>query len=116
MFWHGREFYRKNSNLVLYNFYKNILLNFPNVFFGYGSFYSGSRLYDEVGYQFFNLLFTSFPIGIYALFDKCTSELVLLKDPKYYRIGPERIMFNTVRFFRWFVWAAFESLGIYVFA
>ena len=50
MFWHGREFYRKNSNLVLYNFYKNILLNFPNVFFGYESNWSGSRLYDEVGY------------------------------------------------------------------
>ena len=26
---HGRESYRKNSTLVLYNFYKNILLVFP---------------------------------------------------------------------------------------
>ena len=41
MFFHGRESYRKNSNLVLYNFYKNVLLNFPNFWFGYFNVYSG---------------------------------------------------------------------------
>ena len=29
LFIHGRESYRKNANLVLYNFYKNVLLVLP---------------------------------------------------------------------------------------
>lgn len=49
MFFHGRDYYRKNSNLVLYSFYKNVLMTLPNLFFGYHSWYSGSRLYDELG-------------------------------------------------------------------
>lgn len=34
MFFHGRECYRKNSNLILYCLYKNVLLNMPNFWFG----------------------------------------------------------------------------------
>ena len=29
LFYHGRESYRKNANLILYNFYKNILIVLP---------------------------------------------------------------------------------------
>ena len=32
---HGRESYRKNSNLVIYNFYKNIILVLPQFFYGF---------------------------------------------------------------------------------
>lgn len=116
MFWHGREFYRKNCNLVLYSFYKNVLLNMPNVFFGLFSYWSGSRLYDEVGYQLFNLAFTSIPIVYYALFDKSTSDVVLMKDPRYYGIGPKRIMLNDFRFFVWISWATLQAFLIYIFA
>lgn len=112
MFFHGRESYRKNSNLVLYNFYKNVLLNFPNFWFGYFNIYSGQTAYEEIGYQLFNLFFTSLPIGLYSLFDKQTTDTVLLKDPKYYAIGPKRIMFNVVRFIKWFVWAIIFSFLI----
>lgn len=116
MFWHGREYYRKNSNLVLYMFYKNILLNMPNVFFGYLSYYSGSKLYDEVSYQLFNILYTALPIGIYAVLDKSASDVVLLKDPKYYEIGPKRLMFNGFRLVVWIGWATIEALLIYLMA
>lgn len=29
LFFHGRESYRKNANLILYNFYKNVVLCMP---------------------------------------------------------------------------------------
>lgn len=109
LFFHGRESYRKNSNLVLYNFYKNVLLNFPNFWFGSFSWFSGQTAYEEVGYQLFNLAFTSFPIGIYSVFDKQTSDTVLLRDPKYYAVGPQRILFNSWRFWKWFFWALIYS-------
>ena len=116
MFFHGRENYRKNSNLVLYNFYKNVLLNFPNFWFGYFNWFSGQTAYDEVGYQLFNLSFTSIPILVYALFDRQTTDTVLLKNPKYYEIGPQRLLFNASRFWRWFFWAVFFSFLIAILA
>jgi phospholipid-transporting ATPase len=116
MFFHGRESYRKNSNLVLYNFFKNIMLNFPNFWFGWSNYFSGQTAYEELGYQLFNLAFTSLPIGIYALFDRQTSDVVLMKDPKYYRIGPLRLLFNSSRFVRWFIWAIAYSFIVYLIA
>lgn len=41
MFVHGRENYRKNSLLVLYNFYKNILYVSTQFYFGFYSGFSG---------------------------------------------------------------------------
>lgn len=32
---YGRESLRKNGNLIMYNFYKNMLLGFPLFFFGF---------------------------------------------------------------------------------
>lgn len=112
LFFHGRESYRKNSNLVLYNFYKNILLNFPNFWFGYFSWFSGQTAFDEVGYQLFNVFFTSWPILVYAIFDRQTTDTVLLKNPKYYAAGPQRLLFNSSRFWRWFLWAVVYSFFI----
>lgn len=37
MFVHGREAYRRNSYLVLYMFYKNVLVVLPLFFYGYWS-------------------------------------------------------------------------------
>jgi phospholipid-transporting ATPase len=34
MFLHGREAYRRNSYVVLYMFYKNVLLVLPIFYFG----------------------------------------------------------------------------------
>jgi phospholipid-transporting ATPase len=112
LFFHGRESYRKNSILVLYNFYKNILLNFPNFWFGYFSWFSGQTAFDEVGYQLFNVFFTSWPILVYAIFDRQTTDTVLLKNPKYYAAGPQRLLFNSSRFWRWFLWAVVYSFFI----
>lgn len=41
MFVHGREAYRRNSMLILYNFYKNMLYVSVQYFFGFQSAFSG---------------------------------------------------------------------------
>lgn len=41
LFVHGRECYRRNSYLVIYFFYKNLLLVMPIWIYGYFSLYSG---------------------------------------------------------------------------
>lgn len=70
LFFHGRESYRKNANLILYNFYKNILLCLPQFWYGFTNWFSGQTLYEKINFQFFNILYTSLPIILYALFDR----------------------------------------------
>ena len=41
LFVHGRESYRRNSFLILYNFYRNVLYSSTQYFSGYYSAFSG---------------------------------------------------------------------------
>lgn len=116
IFFHGREYYRRNSNLMMYCFYKNFLINMPNLYFGWQSYYSGSRLYDEFGYQLYNLVFTSLPAGFYAGFERESSDTVLMRDPVLYQIGPKRILYNTKRFLYVFFWSSLQAYLVYRFA
>ena len=113
LFKYGREYYRKNSNMVLYNFWKNIVLVVPQ--FWYAVFYdnfSGVTLYEQYLYQLVNMFYTAFPIIIYALFDKEVSSKVLLSDPSFYKGGIKNIYFNLSVFLIWFFFAIFQSMII----
>jgi len=69
LFVHGRECYRRNSDLVCYTFYKNMLYVLAQFWFGFYSVFSGQPLYDSFIYQMFNISFTGLPIMWYAVFD-----------------------------------------------
>lgn len=47
MFVHGRECYRRNSDLICWNFYKNIVYVTPQFYFGFYSAFSGQTLYES---------------------------------------------------------------------
>lgn len=68
--YYGRESYRKNSTLICFNFYKNILLVMPIFWFGFWDGFSGQLIYDPWIFQFFNVFYASVPIILYALFDE----------------------------------------------
>jgi len=112
LFYHGRESYRKNSNLILYNFYKNVLLCLPQFWYGFTNWFSGQTLYEAVNYQLFNITYTSLPIVLYALFDRETSDRILLSDPAYYGLGPKRLLYSPFRFLCWFGTASGEAFLI----
>jgi phospholipid-transporting ATPase len=69
MLYHGRECYRKNSQLILFNFYKNLLLVMPQLWFGFNNHFSSATIYDPWIYQLYNVAFTAFPVIVYAIFD-----------------------------------------------
>ena len=81
MFFHGRESYRKNANLILYNFYKNILLCLPQFWHGFTNWLSGQTMYEGISLQLYNLIYTSAPILLYALFDRQTTDTILISNP-----------------------------------
>lgn len=87
MFIHGREAYRRNSYLISYMFYKNVLFVFPMFLFGIFSVYSGTAIYDNYLYQLFNVFFTGAPIMWFGMMDFEFEKEEFLKKPKYYKIG-----------------------------
>ncbi|EGR28204.1 phospholipid-translocating p-type flippase family protein, putative [Ichthyophthirius multifiliis] len=106
----GREFYRKNSSLVLYNFYKNIILVLPQFWFGFYNGFSGQFLYDIWVFQLYNILFTSAPIVLFAIFDKEYKGLFLVNNPwPYYLNGLNNYLFNSRIFWKTFFLAVFQA-------
>jgi len=69
LFIHGREAYRRNSVVLLYSFYKNIVLVLTQVSFTFFSGFSGQVMIEPFFFELYNLTMTSWPIIIFAVFD-----------------------------------------------
>ena len=50
LFVHGREAYRRNSYLILYMFYKNVIYVLPIFWYGCLSVFSGTQIYNKYLY------------------------------------------------------------------
>lgn len=68
--YYGREWYRKNCDLVNYSFYKNWFHVSSVIAFGGFSYFSGVVLFNVYLYELLNVIYSSWPIIIYALFDE----------------------------------------------
>lgn len=112
LYFYGRESYRRNSYLVLYNFYKNLLYQLPQFFIGFASYFSGTFLFEQVTFQFYNTLFTSMPIVLYAVFDREYLPSVLINSPRLYVQGMKNMLFNHRNFIKWFCLGVWESAVI----
>ena len=129
MFIHGREAYRRNSLLVLYTFYKNILYICTQYVLGFWSVFSAQVLYEPFIYQLYNIMFTSIPIMYYALFDfeydKFNTEIddqkrelsankkFLMNNPELYRIGINYSCYSLTLFTKWLLYGIAQSLIIF---
>jgi phospholipid-transporting ATPase len=127
LLYYGRESYRKNSTLICFNFYKNILLTMPIFWFGFWNGFSGQLIYDPWIFQFFNVFYASVPIIFFALFDEEFPDSNYLNirhkeiknnvksienkiernrleiEPKWYDLGREGKMFNVKVFWGWMI-------------
>lgn len=123
----GRESYRKNSCLICYNFYKNMILVLPLFWFAFYNGFSGVILYDSWLYQLYNLFYCSLPIIIYALFDEEFPNSKLLdpfkgqeneleNTPKLYEVGLYGTLFNTTEFWKWIFLGVAHSIILTLFS
>jgi len=102
MFVHGRESARRNSVLVSYNFYKNLVLVLPPFLFGPFMAFSGQPFYEQILYQLFNVAFTFWPCVLFALLDRPVDNLkVLEEDVRWYTPGLRKQYFNFKVFVLW---------------
>lgn len=109
LFCHGREAYRRNTYLISYMFYKNVLYVIPIWVFGFESFFSGTAIYNNELYQLYNIIFTSIPIIWFAVFDWEHDKQTFLNNPELYKIGLEDVFFNHWVFWRWFFYAVWQG-------
>ncbi|KAF4695891.1 hypothetical protein FOZ60_003058 [Perkinsus olseni] len=61
--------------LVLYFFFKNMVVTVPQWLYGMSNGYSGATLYDEYYLTFFNLIFTSIAPFLLGVFDRDASPV-----------------------------------------
>ena len=103
MFLHGRECYRRNSDLVCYTFYKNMLYVVAQFWFGFFSTFAGQTLYEPFIYQLFNITFTGLPIIIYGLFDFQYPKATFTMPGKNhrYKMGMKNERFSIQWFWMW---------------
>jgi len=113
LMWHGRENYRRNCYMAYYFFFKNFTFVLPMYFFGFFSRWSSQSFYEVFFLQLFNLVFTSFPIISYAVFDQEHSKEKLLTFPQLYAPGQSNKNLNFGTFFTCFLYSSVISCFIF---
>jgi phospholipid-transporting ATPase len=103
LLFHGRNLYIRNSQCILYFFYKNFVFTLVQFVYGFYTNFSGQTIIDDWYISFYNLFFTSLPLGARALldFDLKPEDGNIVKKMMpylYYEIKKHPI-FNKVTFF-----------------
>ncbi|CAH0478820.1 unnamed protein product [Peronospora belbahrii] len=112
---HGRLNYKRMAILAGYMFYKNIVMVLAQYFFMFCTGSSGQKFYGELGFQLYNISYTSFPIIVLGIFDYDVPFEVSKYFPELYLVGPRMELFNNYTFFKWICSAVYESAVIFVF-
>ncbi|RLN90603.1 hypothetical protein BBJ28_00022403 [Nothophytophthora sp. Chile5] len=112
---HGRLNYKRMSILVGYMFYKNIVMVLAQYFYMFCTGSSGEKFYSELGFQLYNIAYTSLPIIVLGVFDYDVPYEVSKFFPELYLVGPRMELFNNYTFFKWICSAIYESAVIFVF-
>ena len=101
---HGRYNYRRISKLILYCFYKNIVLFLTQFWYTFMNRFTGQSLYDPWGLSLYNIWFTAYPIVVLAVLDKDVQmKRLLSKDqfPELYHDGMKCLTLNTTTFWKY---------------
>lgn len=108
--YHGRFNYIRNSELILYFFYKNVVFTIPQVYFAFISDFSAQTIFDDWYISFYNLFFTSLPIIVRAIFETDVDYQVWREEkretirnftPRLYYIGNRKTIFTYGHYIMW---------------
>ena len=82
---HGHWFYYRLVLLVHYFFYKNVACFAGILFYCFYNNFSIQPLYDSINLTFYNIIWTSAPIFVFALLEQNLSKKQLMRNPVFYR-------------------------------
>lgn len=113
LFVHGRWAYRRVAKLMSYMLYKNVTYVLTTFWFGCFCGFSGQPLILDVAAQSFNVLYTSVPLVLFAVFDQDVSSTSAAKFPYLYALGQNNVLLRRRVFWPWIFNGVWHSIVIF---
>ncbi|KAF9501800.1 calcium transporting ATPase [Pleurotus eryngii] len=107
---HGAWSYRRLSKLILYSFYKNIVLYMTQFWYSFFNNFSGQIAYESWTLSLYNVVFTVLPPLVIGVFDQFVSARILDRYPQLYILGQKNAFFTKTAFWLWVANALYHSL------
>ncbi|XP_024876630.1 probable phospholipid-transporting ATPase IF isoform X1 [Temnothorax curvispinosus] len=98
---HGHWYYLRIAIQTQFFFYKNVVFITPQVLFSIHNGFSTQELYDGMFLMGFNLIFTSFPVLIYALLEQNYNAKKLMEHPYLYKLNRNNYLMSRQQFMAW---------------
>jgi len=111
---HGRYNFMRMSKVVLFSFYKNVLLAGTMIIFQWDALYSGQPVFDEWVIPMFNFV-ASWPIVFLGIFDMDLPKEYVLNNPQVYSPGPNNEYISNRMIYRWVIITFVHMLTLYFF-
>eukprot|EP01064_Diplonema_japonicum_P021924 TRINITY_DN3151_c6_g1_i1.p1 TRINITY_DN3151_c6_g1~~TRINITY_DN3151_c6_g1_i1.p1 ORF type:complete len:1296 (+),score=157.47 TRINITY_DN3151_c6_g1_i1:115-4002(+) len=114
---HGRYSLLKNSYLIQYSFYKNLVYSLCQIYYSFASGFTGQTIFDSWVIICFNMMFTLLPPLAMGLFEYDITEHEIYKYPLlYYDLrSPVGGRLSRYSIARWISWAFIHSAIIFGF-
>mmetsp|Transcript_2135 Transcript_2135/g.6523 ORF Transcript_2135/g.6523 Transcript_2135/m.6523 type:complete len:1254 (+) Transcript_2135:79-3840(+) len=109
---HGRRNYRRLSKVIIYSFFKNIVLTFVLFYFQADCGWSGTSFYESWVYSGYNFFLGLLPFCM-GFFDIDIRDDVVDKYPRLYAAGLHRMDLNVVNTVYQTIEAVAASLLVY---
>lgn len=104
--------------MILYFFYKNVVMTFPCFLFSFENAYSGQVIYDDWYISLYNMVFTVWPLTWRALQDLDVDYMQHGKELKeyvsqLYYVGQDRTILNSLNFIKWELHGVWHSAIVF---
>ena len=117
----GRISYFRNTQLILYFYYKNFIFTIPQFLFGFVCFTSQQIFYNSFYIMSYNLFFTALHVPARAVTDIDIDDNADYYSPGYllesfiYFYGQREKLFNPKKFIMWLLAGSIESIIVFYF-
>ncbi|ORX77478.1 phospholipid-translocating P-type ATPase [Anaeromyces robustus] len=109
IFIHGHYNYIRITKILLYSFYKNIVLIIPQIICGFYTYWSGTMVYEEMFLTAYNVLMTSIPGPVLACLERDLPVQAIYNNPPIYLETLKGKYWNKKLFIHWFALAIYQG-------
>ena len=113
LFVHGFWSYSRISQLVLFIFYKAMIVAVAQYFYGVYSGFSAQAFFNDPIYQWFNVFYTAAPIMAFAIWEKNLPATLLENNPSALKYQ-KNTLFNSTIYLQWILRAIFHGILVVV--
>ncbi|TFY79586.1 hypothetical protein EWM64_g4423 [Hericium alpestre] len=113
---HGSWSYQRLSKMLLFSFYKNIVLYMTQFWYSFFNNFSGQIAYESWTLSLYNVVFTLLPPLVIGVFDQFVSARILDRYPQLYMLGQKNAFFTKTAFWLWVANALYHSIILFGFS